>query len=200
MRQIVFFIAALIMIGTAPAGYAAAPTAIAANPGFASGCYNFNNYVAASGSPVVGGALTVAGNYGFYMAPFGQVCSKGAPLTYARPQYQSWVTFYPGYLAWYTYGYGSDAWYYAGPASVSYYDNGCACSLTKSVDNPTVSVACPWNTALIESSGYVRPDGGSIAPNIINADLGVGSGIYWMSPLTGTKTKLFLCVKTDTAP
>lgn len=161
------------------AGAAAAPTLISNASAFSGPCYNFNNYIPSTDTPVIGGAVTATkdiysdgGTIVTIYRGFGNVCS---PVALVLAPHTSLM----GYLAYYTQVYGvQNEWFRV----------------------PNTKVTCPFNSAPIKVSGYTRTDGGLVVPNVIPYDFNIGS-LSAASPHTfGATMELTLCVKTDTTP
>lgn len=199
IRDIVKLMGVLMLAGASSA-IAGAPTAIANNTGYSAACYDFNDYIPSTDSPVVGGAsvLRTKSGYGqgrFATHFFGKVCTS-TPLNYAPG---SWAAI--GYLTYY--GSYSSEWYNSGPSEQevvclipNYYGGACY----GDVPEPALKVVCPFNTAPIKVSGYTRSDGGATWTNVHGYD--VGSAAAWYDPraISGVTSAMetILCVKTDT--
>lgn len=166
--KLFFALLGLAMGGTATGAMAASPTLISSSTGF--NCYNFNDYIPSTDSPVVGGWMTYASGE-HYIAPFGQMCTNSK------------------------FGAISGIWYSAGAASVAAPwehgcgDNGCAPLYVDIA--PGMFGICPNNTATIKIDKYLRSDGVWMIPPA-SKYVG-GPGGFVESP-----SKVYLCVKTDT--
>lgn len=179
----------------------AAPTVITGNPGFAVACYDFNDYIPAVDSPVVGGWVMVKpnpSNYtgydswpnSFYFRGFGKVCTKNA-LSQTTSQGDLVV----GRLSVRSNAYG---WYAAGTATKVTSDDSGWFNYSE-IPNNTLKPSCPNNTAPIMVSNYTRSDGGVVVPPIHGYDIaGANAWIYPASYPAGTTIEAFVCVKTDT--
>lgn len=162
----------------AAVAHAATPTLISSAGGV--NCYNFNDYIASTDSPVVGGWMTYSNTWrvriafstyrtegSHYIAPFGAMCSNS--------------------------GFGAIGgnWYGAG-SSVIIVPAGCYdCAETFADMAPSVRGICPANTATIKVDKYLRSDGVWMVPPASNY---VGG----FAGFQETPSAVWLCVKTDT--
>lgn len=206
MQHRMMLIVGGLMFAFTQAVGAAAPTAIANNTGYSAACYDFNDYIPATESPVIGGwaLITPPPGMGKYLGntvnnylvhPFGKICT-GVALSQNTDTYNR----YTGRLAKNSTSYG---WYVAGPA---WFDNQTGCtSETCGYDwkplPESLFMACPSNSAPIKVSNYVRSDGGQIITPVHSFDVSAANTAAWLSPGSypaGTRLETFVCVKTDT--
>lgn len=157
-------------------------------------CYNFNNFIPPTDSPVIGGIVMMhvgnqpINNPQYVFRGFGKACVT-TPLVYASPPHPGWL--YGGYLQGYSASSGD--WYIAGVAQ--------SCSDSCWNLPPSVYASCPSNTAPIRANNYVLPDGGILVPSINSYSLRTYTHV-WDNPLQYPATyqirDVILCVKTDT--
>lgn len=182
-------------------GSMAAPTVIANNTGYSAACYDFNNYVAATDSPVIGGWVILTPASGdtrtrggrHLFRGFGKVCT-GTALSSATDFSQRYV----GRLSYYS---SAQEWYVAGTA----YSDSCSgadgpCMTTWYPMAESLRPSCTSNAAPIRVSGYVRSDGGTDLRPVHGYDL-TGTNTAWFNPGSypaGTILDTWVCVKTDT--
>lgn len=156
-------------------------------------CYNFNNYIQPTDSPVIGGIVIGESienrSWKVYLVRgFGKACVTKS-LTFASPANPAWFT--AGWLIGHSASTGD--WYSGGFTE--------SCGESCSRIPPLMSGSCPANTAPIQVYGYVLPDGGTLVPNI-NSYLFRYVTPTWDNPLAYPNsyqiTSVMLCVKTDT--
>ena len=175
-------ISIVILLGGAQA-YAGTPTLISSAGGV--NCYNFNDYIPSTDSPVIGGWMTYSNKWSVriswstyrtegshYVAPFGVMCSNS--------------------------GFGAigGTWYGAGTSvTTAPWTPECTgdniCGTLYADVPPSVRGICPNNTATIKVDKYLRSDGVWMIPPASNY-IG-GAGGFHQTP-----SAVWLCVKTDT--